>query len=40
MEAALAAMAGCALACALLWPSARDAGALLTARDDPAVQLV
>src|ERR1700704_3737782 len=29
-------MAGCAIACALLWPHARDAGAILTARDDPA----
>jgi len=29
-------MAGCALACALLWPHARDAGAILAAQDDPA----
>jgi hypothetical protein len=29
-------MAGCALACALLWPHARDSGAILAAQDDPA----
>jgi hypothetical protein len=29
-------MAGCAVACALLWPHARDAGAILAAQDDPA----
>ena len=29
-------MAGCAVACALLWPHARDAGAMLAAQDDPA----
>ncbi len=34
--AAIAGMAGCAVACALLWPHARDAGAILAARDDPA----
>jgi hypothetical protein len=34
--AALAGMAGCAVACALLWPHARDAGALLAAQHDPA----
>jgi hypothetical protein len=33
---ALAAMAACALACVALWPHARDAGAILAARDDPA----
>ncbi|MEA2892753.1 MAG: hypothetical protein QOI05_3546, partial [Bradyrhizobium sp.] len=32
---ALAGMAGCAVACALLWPHARDAGAILAAQDDP-----
>jgi hypothetical protein len=30
-------MAVCALACVLLWPYARDAGAILAAQDDPAV---
>jgi len=34
--AAMTGMAGCALACALLWPHARDAGAILAAQDDPA----
>jgi hypothetical protein len=34
--AALAGMAGCAVALALLWPHARDAGAILAAQDDPA----
>jgi hypothetical protein len=34
--AAVTGMAGCALACALLWPHARDAGAILAAQDDPA----
>jgi hypothetical protein len=29
-------MAGCAVMCALLWPHARDAGAILAAQDDPA----
>jgi hypothetical protein len=29
-------MTGCAVACALLWPHARDAGAILAAQDDPA----
>jgi hypothetical protein len=33
---ALAGTAVCALACALLWPHARDAGAILAAQDDPA----
>jgi hypothetical protein len=34
--AAIGGMAGCAVACALLWPHARDAGAMLAAQDDPA----
>src|SRR5258708_6670215 len=34
--AAMTGMAGCAVACALLWPHARDAGAVLAAQDDPA----
>jgi hypothetical protein len=33
---ALAGTAVCAVACALLWPHARDAGAILAAQDDPA----
>jgi hypothetical protein len=33
---ALACTAVCAMACALLWPHARDAGAVLAAQDDPA----
>src|SRR6266567_3159464 len=33
---ALACMTACAVACALLWPNARDAGAILAAQDDPA----
>jgi hypothetical protein len=33
---ALASMTLCAVACALLWPHARDAGAILAAQDDPA----
>jgi hypothetical protein len=33
---ALAGMAVCAAACALLWPHARDAGRILAAQDDPA----
>jgi hypothetical protein len=33
---ALAGAAMCALACALLWPHAREAGAILAAQDDPA----
>ncbi|SHH61616.1 hypothetical protein [Bradyrhizobium erythrophlei] len=33
---ALAGTAVCALGCALLWPHARDAGAILAAQDDPA----
>jgi hypothetical protein len=34
--AALTGVAGCAVACVLLWPHARDAGAILAAQDDPA----
>jgi hypothetical protein len=34
---ALAGLAVCTAACALLWPQARDAGAILAAQDDPAV---
>jgi hypothetical protein len=34
--AAMTAMAGCAVAFALLWPHARDAGAILAVQDDPA----
>jgi hypothetical protein len=34
---ALAGTAVCAIACALLWPHARDAGVVLAAQDDPAV---
>jgi hypothetical protein len=34
--AAWTGMAVCAVACALLWPHARDAGAILAAQDDPA----
>jgi hypothetical protein len=33
---ALAGLAVCAVACALLWPHARDAAAILAAQDDPA----
>src|ERR1700681_244959 len=33
---ALVGTAVCAVACALLWPHARDAGAILAAQDDPA----
>lgn len=33
---AMAGMAVCAVACTLLWPHARDAHAILAARDDPA----
>src|ERR1043166_4481597 len=36
LEAVLTAVASCAVACALLWPDARSAGALLAAQDDPA----
>jgi hypothetical protein len=36
LESALTGVAACAVACALLWPHAREAGALLAARDDPA----
>jgi hypothetical protein len=34
--AAITALAGCAVALALLWPHARDAGAVLAAQNDPA----
>src|ERR1700737_3907557 len=34
---ALTGLAVCTAACALLWPHARDAGAILAAQDDPAV---
>src|SRR5882757_3958147 len=37
LGSAVAGMALCAIACALLWPHARDAGAILAAQDDPAV---
>src|SRR5882724_1460340 len=33
---AVAGVAVCVIACALLWPRARDAGAILAAQDDPA----
>src|SRR5437667_9409970 len=33
---ALACMTVCAVACGLLWPHARDAGAILAGQDDPA----
>jgi hypothetical protein len=33
--AAIVALAGCAVGCALLWPHAREAGAVLAAQDDP-----
>src|SRR6266404_384196 len=36
LGSALACMTLCAVACALLWPRARDAGAILAAQDDPA----
>src|SRR6266566_3902185 len=36
ISSALACMTACAVACALLWPHARDAGAILAAQDDPA----
>jgi hypothetical protein len=35
IDVVLTALAGCAVACALLWPHARDAQALLAAQDDP-----
>src|SRR5260370_25282792 len=35
LGSALAGVAVCAVACAVLWPHARDAGALLAAPDDP-----
>jgi hypothetical protein len=37
IASALAGLAVCTVACALLWPHARDAGAILAAQDDPAV---
>jgi hypothetical protein len=36
LGSAVAGTALCAIACALLWPHARDAGAILAAQDDPA----
>jgi hypothetical protein len=36
LGSAVAGMALCGIACALLWPHARDAGAILAAQDDPA----
>ena len=36
LGSAVAGVAACAIACALLWPRARDAGAILAAQDDPA----
>jgi hypothetical protein len=36
LDWALTGMAVCAVACALVWPRARDAGAILAAQDDPA----
>ena len=33
---AVTGMAVCAVACALVWPHAHDAGAILAAQDDPA----
>jgi hypothetical protein len=36
LGSAVAGVAVCAIACALLWPRARDAGAILAAQDDPA----
>jgi hypothetical protein len=36
IASALTGMAVCAAACAVLWPHARDAGAILAAQDDPA----
>ena len=35
LDAALTGVAVCAIAAAMLWPHARDAGAVLTAQDDP-----
>jgi hypothetical protein len=37
LGSALAGTAVCAVTCALLWPHAREAGAILVAQDDPAV---
>ncbi|HEY0912980.1 MAG TPA: hypothetical protein VGD75_22390, partial [Bradyrhizobium sp.] len=36
LDWALTGMAVCAVACAVAWPRARDAGAVLAAQDDPA----
>src|SRR4030088_2490202 len=36
LGSAVAGMALCGIACALLWPHARDAGAILLTQDDPA----
>ena len=36
LGSAVAGMALCGIACALLWPHARDAGAILVTQDDPA----
>src|SRR5258708_9086825 len=36
LGSAVAGVAVCAIACPLLWPRARDAGALLAAQDEPA----
>ncbi|MGZ5841792.1 MAG: hypothetical protein ACXWJ8_07630 [Xanthobacteraceae bacterium] len=36
LGSAVAGVAVCAIACGLLWPRARDAGAILAAQDDPA----
>jgi hypothetical protein len=36
LDWALTGMAVCAVACAVAWPRARDAGAILAAQDDPA----
>jgi hypothetical protein len=36
VSAALTGIAVCTIACALLWPRARDAGSVLVAQDDPA----
>src|SRR5712672_2530202 len=36
LGSAVAGVAVCAIACVLLWPRARDAGAILAAQDDPA----
>jgi len=36
LDWALTGLAVCAVACAVAWPRARDAGAILAAQDDPA----